>query len=164
MPLELSGTEHVLFRLGVVPAGVNVGELQVSFGDLAAELLEISSDKQQKYCLLVCLRRDEEAVMECLRPFSFSAVSFQGLTGTADANLTSVSRHWRKTAKPGGCGGLSPQTVKRGTPLRVYADRLAAEAAEETSAQRILTDGTIAFFEGWAPAASMQKVQALLEK
>ena len=30
--------------------------------------------------------------MECLRPFSFSAVSFRGVTGTADANLTSVSQ------------------------------------------------------------------------
>lgn len=34
----------------------------------------------------------------------------------------------------------------------------------EISAQRLLTDGTITFFEGWAPAASMPKVQALLEK
>jgi len=165
MPLELSGTEHVLFRPGVVPAGVNVGELQVSFGDLAAELLEISSDKQQKYCLLVCLRQDEEAVMECLRPFSFSAVSFQGLTGTADANLTSVSQALaeNRKAQEDAAAAIAANGEARDA-LRVYADRLAAEAAEETSAQRILTDGTIAFFEGWAPAASMQKVQALLEK
>lgn len=47
MPLELSGTEHVLFRPGAMPAGVDVGQIQVSFGDLAAELLEISSDKRK---------------------------------------------------------------------------------------------------------------------
>ena len=165
MPLELSGTEHVLFRPGVMPAGVDVGQIQVSFGDLAAELLEISSDKQQKYCLLVCHRQDEEAVMECLRPFSFSAVSFQGLTGTADANLTSVSQALAENRKgqEDAAAAIAANGEARDA-LRVYADRLAAEAAEETSAQRLLTDGTITFFEGWAPAASMPKVQALLEK
>lgn len=165
MPLELSGTEHVLFRPGVMPAGVDVGQIQVSFGDLAAELLEISSDKQQKYCLLICHRQDEESVMECLRPFSFSAVSFQGLTGTADANLTSVSQALAENRKGQEDAAGGHRRKRRGADaLRVYADRLAAEAAEETSAQRLLTDGTITFFEGWAPAASMPKVQALLEK
>ena len=165
MPLELSGTEHVLFRPGVMPAGVDVGQIQVSFGDLAAELLEISSDKQQKYCLLICHRQDEEAVMECLRPFSFSAVSFQSLAGTADANLTSVSQALAENRKgqEDAAAAIAANGEARDA-LRVYADRLAAEAAEETSAQRLLTDGTITFFEGWAPAASMPKVQALLEK
>lgn len=103
--------------------------------------------------------------MECLRPFSFSAVSFQGLTGTADANLTSVSQALAENRK--GQEDAAATIAANGEArdaLRVYADRLAAEAAEETSAQRLLTDGTITFFEGWAPAASMPKVQALLEK
>ena len=102
--------------------------------------------------------------MECLRPFSFSAVSFQGLTGTADANLTSVSQALAENRKgqEDAAAAIAANGEARDA-LRVYADRLAAEAAEETSAQRLLTDGTITFFEGWAPAASMPKVQALLD-
>ncbi len=48
--------------------------------------------------------------------------------------------------------------------LQLYTDRLRAEEAREINAERLLTDGTILFFEGWAPAERMDGVQALLEK
>ena len=47
--------------------------------------------------------------------------------------------------------------------LRLYADRLSAEAAEDLNTERLLTDGTIVFFEGWAPAENLAEVQALLD-
>ena len=43
-------------------------------------------------------------------------------------------------------------------------DRLNAEAAQDADAQRLLTDGTIVFFQGWVPAESEKKLAALLEK
>ncbi|RAZ94285.1 V-type ATP synthase subunit I, partial [Klebsiella oxytoca] len=60
--------------------------------DTAAELYELSADKQQNYCLLICHRADEAAAMEVLRPHAFSVVSFQGLTGTAAENLQTLER------------------------------------------------------------------------
>lgn len=44
---------------------------------LAAELYEISADKLQKYLLVIVHRGDEEKTQELLRPFGFSAVTFQ---------------------------------------------------------------------------------------
>lgn len=44
-------------------------------------------DKQQRYCLLICHKSEEEKALEQLRPFGFSATAFQGLTGTAKENL-----------------------------------------------------------------------------
>ena len=167
MPLEMEGTEHTRIRLGVCPGGTDVGAIrtQLAGEDAAAEIYEISADKQQVYCLLICHLADEERVQELLRPFSFSVTGSQGVTGTAsealagiDARLAQIRRDQEAAATAIAESGASRDA------LRVYADRLAAEAAKESSAERLLTDGTIVFFEGWAPAENMKEVQALLEK
>ena len=45
----------------------------------------------------------------------------------------------------------------------MYLDQLRAEAEKDASAERLLTDGTILFFEGWAPAESLREVEKLLQ-
>ena len=47
--------------------------------------------------------------------------------------------------------------------LRLYLDQLNAEAAKDQSAERLMTDGTILFFEGWAPAEELTAVEKFLE-
>ena len=165
MPLEAEGTEHVLYRMGTCPGATDTGALRTELADTAAELYEISADKQQKYELLICHRADEEAAMEVLRPQGFSAVAFQGVTGTAAENLARLDQQLAENRKAQeDATAAIVETAGAREVLRVYADRLTAEAAKETSKERLLTDGTIVFFEGWAPAEKMDEVQALLEK
>ena len=166
LPLEQEGTANVLFRLGVLPGGADTGAVKTELAaDAAAELYEVSADKQQNYCLLVCHRADEAAAMELLRPHAFSVVSFQGLTGTAAENLQALDRQLEENR---GAQARAAEAIaaKGGEKelLQLYTDRLRAEEARETNAERLLTDGTILFFEGWAPAERMGDVQALLEK
>ena len=167
MPLETESTAHVLFRMGVFPGKTDFSAVRTALGasDAAAEIYEISADRQQRYCLLLCHRADEELTMDTLRPFGFSAVSFQGLSGTAAENLSRTeqalaeNRQAQKDAEAAiAAEGGAVQA------LRVYADRLHVEADREANAERLMTDGTVLFFEGWAPADRMQEVQALLEK
>ena len=166
LPLEQEGTANVLFRLGVLPGGADTGAVKTELAaDAAAELYEVSADKQQNYCLLVCHRAEEAAAMELLRPHAFSVVSFQGLTGTAAENLQALDRQLEENR---GAQARAAEAIaaKGGEKelLQLYTDRLRAEEARETNAERLLTDGTILFFEGWAPAERMGDVQALLEK
>ena len=156
----------MLFRLGVLPGGADTGAVKTELAaDAAAELYEVSADKQQNYCLLVCHRAEEAAAMELLRPHAFSVVSFQGLTGTAAENLQALDRQLEENR---GAQARAAEAIaaKGGEKelLQLYTDRLRAEEARETNAERLLTDGTILFFEGWAPAERMGDVQALLEK
>ena len=101
LPLERSGTAHTIFRLGVCPGQTDVGAIRVQMEaeGLAAELYEISADKLQKYLLVIVHRGDEEKTQELLRPFGFSAVTFQGMTGTAAENIRSWNGSWRQTKK-----------------------------------------------------------------
>lgn len=165
LPLETESTTHVLMRLLVCPGATDMTAVHTDLADATAEILEISGDRQQRYCLLLCHRAEEESVMELLRPRSFSVVNFQGMTGTPMENSTRLGlaltenrqKQTETTAAIVECGGARDA-------LRVYADRLTAEAARESSAERLLTNGTILFFEGWAPAERMSEVSALLEQ
>ncbi|MEY8385815.1 V-type ATP synthase subunit I [Oscillospiraceae bacterium 38-13] len=164
MPLELSGTANAVFRLGVLPGAADPAAIRNELGDAAAELYEISMDKQQRCCLLAAHREEEEKALEVLRPHGFSVTAFQGVTGTAAQNVQALdaalaeNRKQRQEAEAA-IAALAPQRDW----LRLYADRLSAEAAEDASTDRLLTDGTIVFFEGWAPAENLSEVQSLLE-
>lgn len=164
MPLELTGTVHTAFLPGVCPAAADLGALRQALGETACELLEISADKQQRYCLLVCHRAEEAQALDILRTRGFSAVSFQGLTGTPAENLRRLEGELQENR------GRQTETAdalrKSGADwdtLRLYADRLRSDTALEEGNENLLTDGTILFFEGWAPADRLQGVGALLD-
>ena len=164
MPLELGGTENAVFRLGVFPGAADAAAIRNELADSLAELYEISADKQQRCCLLVAHRAEEEKVLEILRPHGFSVTAFQGLTGTAAENIEALDKalaenRAKRQEAEAAIAALTPERDR----LRLYADRLAAEAAEDLNAERLLTDGTIVFFEGWAPAENLDEVQALLD-
>ena len=165
LPLEAEGTRNVLFRLGVLPGAVELGGVQAELADTAAQLLEVSGDKQQKYCLLICHRADEEQAMEILRPHTFSAVTFQGTAGTAAENLQALEGKLseNRRAQEEAAAKIAASAEARDA-LRVYADRLSAEAARESSAERLVTDGTIVVFHGWVPAENLGGVEALLKR
>lgn len=164
MPLELDGTASAVFRLGVLPGAADAAAIRNELGDAAAELYEISADKQQRCCLLIAHRAEEEKALEILRPHGFSVTAFQGTQGTAAQNVQALDaalaeNRTRRQEAEAAIAALAPER----DCLRLYADRLAAQAAEDAGAERLLTDGTIVFFEGWAPAESMGEVQALLD-
>lgn len=164
MPLESSGTANAVFRLGVFPGAADVAAIRNELADTAAELYEAGADKQQHYCLLIAHRAEEEKALEILRPHGFSVTAFQGVTGTAAKNVEALDQalgeNQRKRCEAeAAIAALAPEREA----LRLYADRLNAEAAEDQNTERLLTDGTIVFFEGWAPEENMGEVQSLLE-
>ena len=155
MPLETEGTAHTVVRLGVCPGGTDTGAIRTALAaaDAAAELFEVSAVKQQVCCLLVCHKAEEEKVQELLRPYSFSVTAFQGVTGTAAENLARLDAQLAENRKAqADAEAVIAASGESRDALRLYADRLAAEAAREANTERLLTDGTILFFGGWAPA------------
>ena len=165
LPLERSGTAHTIFRLGVCPGQTDVGAIRVQMEaeGLAAELYEISADKLQKYLLVIVHRGDEEKTPELLRPFGFSAVTFQGMTGTAAENIRSLERELEanKKTQDDAAAAIAASAENRDA-LRIYADRLRAEAAKEQCAESVLTDETVLYFQGWVPAEQEKAVGAFL--
>ena len=164
LPLEAEGTEHVLFRLGTCPRGADLGELRVELENLPAELLEISSDRQQRYLLLVCHRAEEEPVMDLLRGHGFSAAAFPGIQGTSAEELGRIEGRMEEVRRrQAEAEDAVAQAAGQRDTLQTYTDYLEAEAAKEHFAGQMLTDGTVVFFEGWTPAERQPEVGALLD-
>ena len=167
LPLEREGTAHTVFRMGVCPGATDTGAIrtELAAADAAAGLYEINADKQQKYYLLILHRSEEEKVQEILRPFNFSATAFQNVTGTAAENVEELDRKLAENRRRQEAATAAiVQSAEDRDALRMYVDRLNAEASKETGAERLLTDGTIVFFEGWVPAENLQQTERLLEQ
>lgn len=167
MPLEQPGTAHTVFHLGVCPGATDTGAVKTALAaaDAAAELYEVSADKQQKYYLVICHRADEDKVLELLRPFNFSVTNFQSVAGTAAENIRALDQQLEENRRAQEAATAAiVQSAEARDALRVYADRLNAEAAKNISAERMLTDGTILFFEGWVPAERVKEVEDFLER
>ena len=166
VPLDNHGTAHMACRLEVCPAAVDLeavrGELDAA--NAAAVLEEVSADKQQRYLCLLCHRSEEESVQEILRHHGFSVTAFSEVEGTAqeaiarlDAEIAANRAEQAETTEKLAAG------EKVRDSLRLYADRLETEAGREKNTESLLTDGTILFFEGWAPAERMDEVGRLLD-
>ena len=166
VPLDHHGTAYTVSRLEVCPAAVDLDGVRIELDaiDAAAELWEISADKQQRYVYLLCLRSEEGRVQEVLRSHGFSVTTFSVPRGTAKENLMReeelIARNRAQQSDVletlAACDGSRDE-------LRLYADRLETEALREENVEALLTDGTIVFFEGWAPAERMKDVSWLLD-
>ncbi len=167
MPLELEGSSHVVFRMGVCPSGVDVGAVKtdLSASGAAAEFYEISADKLQRYCLVIFHRDDEEAVQQVLSTYGFSATTFQGMHGTAEENIRQLTKQLQENrSRQEAATAAIVKSAGDRDALRAYADRLNAEAAKETNAGRLLTDGQIVLFEGWVPAENLAQAEKILRE
>lgn len=166
-PLEMEGSASSVFRLGVCPGNTDTSAIRADLAaaDVAAELYEISADKQQKYYFLMFHRKHEEQVQEVLRPYNFSITVFRNLLGTAEKNvreldvqLTEISSRQKALGEE-----IAAKAPERDS-LRLYADQLRAEAEKHENTERLLTNDTVIFFEGWVPAERSAEVESYLEQ
>lgn len=167
MPLEQTGTAHTIFRLGVCPGAVDTGAVRTALAaaDAAAELYEVNADKQQKYYLLILHKEDEAAVQDILRPYNFSVTGFQNVTGTAAENVQQLQRQIEENrARQEAAVAVVARNAEGYEALKLYLDQLSTEASRRSNREKLLTDGLIVFFEGWAPAEKLLQVTELLEK
>ena len=165
VPLEREQTQFTFLRLAVCPAGTDLAELRNRIADLAAELFEVGADKQQRYLLLIVHRADEQKAMEALRPCGVSITGFKGFQGTPAENIAQIDREIEENRRCQAEAGEAIAAHKEDyAALRLYVDQMNVAAEKEASAERLMTDGTIVFFEGWAPADCMEELSSLFEK
>jgi len=165
LPLEDAGTEHVSFRLETCPSGTDISAVRTALNDVAAEVYEVSAGREQVCALLIFHKSDEDKVQEIIRPYNFSATAFPGVTGTAAENIAALDAQMAQNQSEQDKTVLAlSQCGESRDALRLYADRLNAELAREENAGRMITDGTVLFFEGWAPEEHMQPVRSFLDQ
>ena len=165
LPLELTGTESVKVTYLTFPAAADPGAITAALEEAAplSQLTQAGGDRDLLYFLMICHRDEQQQAMESLKPFSVSTVSFKDISGTAAENIAAVDAELdqliarRET--------LAAEIAEYGdsrAALQVSLDRLNQEVAKEAVRERMLTDGTVVFLEGWAAMRRLEsgKTQA----
>ncbi len=167
LPLETQSTEHTHISFGVCPAAVELAQLKAELGEAAptAELFLASSDKEQHYLLLVCHKSEEEAAFQALKPHSFSTVHFKEFTGTASENLKEIEQELETIVqeREAAVAGIAAHKDCRDA-LRVAQDRFNQELSKEQVRERMLTNGTVFFLEGWVTAPEQKELEQELSR
>ena len=75
-PLDIDSTEHVELTLGTLPAVAALDEVKGALAEHApaSEVIEISTNKELHYVLLLSLKDEHGKTMEALKPYNFSVV------------------------------------------------------------------------------------------
>ncbi len=167
LDLNTSGTVHARVSFHTCPPAADLEEVRQALAQTApsAELFPVSADRELQYLVIMCHRAESETVTETVRPWSFSTVSFKDLNGTAAENITRID------------GELEEIRVRRDKTaeeiaamadcrrdLQVCADRLTAELSKESAKERLLTNGTVVFMEGWISEPGIPKAEAEMLK
>ena len=166
-PLDLAETRSAKLTYVTFPAAAVADEIRSALAQAApmSELIKASSDKELQYFLLVCHKEEQQKAMEAIKPFSASTVSFKDVTGTAAENMAAIDKELAEMAKQREAlaGEIAGYGGER-KALQVSLDRLNQEVSKETVRERMLTDGTVVFLEGWAAGTKLEELQQELSR
>ena len=161
LPVNEISTEHVWITLGVCPVHINLEEIsgQLALAAPMAALHFVSKDRDQNYVVLFCHTSEAEAAETLLKTHAFSPVTFTNLSGTAAENIARVDDSLAETARLREEEETTIAGFRDFLPaLKHCYDLLQQEIAKEGTRDRMLTDGTVVFLEGWAVAGKMDRL------
>ncbi|MBR4953889.1 MAG: V-type ATP synthase subunit I, partial [Oscillospiraceae bacterium] len=167
MPLETTQTRSCSVLTGTVSAKQELGEVRDAFNaaDLAVELQCVSADEDAQYILCIFLKSEADAVMSVLRNYSFSAITFGGLKGTARDNIRRLEEQVE---------ALQPRKQAFVEEIAAYAadredfqcciDYLGTKMERAQASYKLLgTDSTV-YLQGWLSAPDEDELRTILEK
>ena len=166
-PLETEGTRDSVMTLGACPATASLDAVRQSLAESAdeAELFAVSGDKLQHYLVLLCHRSQLRQALEALRAYSFSIMSFSGLSGTAQecterckSELKALAREKKELA-----AAIEAESEFR-DGLKLWADRTETDIAFCEAEDKLMRTQSTVILDGWVPAEKLGELEKLLNK
>ena len=166
IPLEFAGTRQTAALTGVVPAPVNLDELETALlmATEDAQLFRVSENREMKCLLVVCMKADQASVLEALRGFGFSPPSFGSIKGTAGENikasgnrLSELASEKQRLAEELAALGKNRDLMKR------CVDRLSVKLDRAEAAERMMYTDAVCVLEGWIPVEAEDALCGALE-
>ena len=167
LPLCTTSTERCAVLWGSIPSRVELGEVKAAVASVSeeAELFPVSGEKSTNYVLIVCIREDVAKVQESLRPFGFTAISFNGETGTAAECTREAEERLQILARE---KEEVRQTLVSMAPvrpdLRLAADVTAAKIARMEAEGKLMGLESTVVMQGWMPAEREEELKKVFER
>lgn len=162
IPLELTETQAAKLTYLTFPAAADPAALRAALAEAApmAELFQAGGDKELLYFLLICHKEQQQQALEGLKPFSASTANFKDFTATPADNIAAIEEELKQIAQER--AALEQEIASFADwrkPLQVTMDRMNQEVAKAAVREKMLTDGTVVFLEGWAAGTQLEELQ-----
>ena len=166
-PLETEGTRDSIMFLGACPAKASLDDIKARLSEAAdeAEIFEVSKDKLQHYLVLLSHRSQHLKALEALRDYSFSIMSFSGLTGTPKECTDGYKAELRALAKEKNqlIEDVKSKAENRAA-LELWADRADTDIAFSEAEDKLMGTQSAVILDGWFPAEKEAELEKLLGK
>ncbi len=166
LPLGTQGTETCSLLWGSLPARVSLESVSAAVEDVTeeAEVYEVSADRSARAVLVVCIREAVAEVLESLRPFAFTSISFpeEGLT----ARETSDRAEKRLKVLAEEKEAVRQRIVERADArdeLKLAADIAAAAIMRAEAESQLMGLQSTVVMQGWVPAEKEAELAAVLD-
>ncbi len=167
LPLDLSETRSVRIMYGVIPAVAEGEALKNAVSDVssATEVSILGHDQEQQYISVLCMKEDEDDVVDALKKYGFTHTSFKDITGTAAENMTALSEELESIKKEE--EELEAKfAVSKDTKnlIQGYYDELVIQRDRAKSSDNLLKTKTAFYFDGWVPVDNQEEVIKCLDE
>ncbi len=164
--LDFSGTQKTVFLTGTIPAAIDIKGISDKLDEKApySEIDVIQSDKDQHYVAVVFHRDLEQDCLSALKTVGFNKVSFSGLTGMAQENISKINERLSQISEEN--ESISERiTAKAGSRRAMEAlyDSLGMEQGRTEAVGRILKTKKAFMIKGWIPEGVAAKAKEMLE-
>lgn len=167
LPLDTAGTASTAVLFGTLPAATELNEVQRALAEAApeAELFPVSTDKEQRYTVLVCLKEEQGDALTALRAFGYAFATVGGMTGTAKENINACMAE---------IVALTKQRVEVEAAIATYGphrdafkmsiDRMTVKIARAEAEERFVGTDSVVCMRGWLTAPEEDKLAQTLAK
>lgn len=167
LPLEMTETERLKLRLGVVPPVTDVAAIgeDLAGADCASEVTELGRDNEQCYVSLWYFKEDEDKVMDVVKKYGYTGAGIADLKGTVSENIDRMTAKIAELAETK--ASLEAQIADKAAykeDLEFYHDMIAVRRDESKVRGNLLTTEQSFTFDGWVPVAVKEKVEKVLSK
>ena len=167
LPLDLGETVRTRISLGMLPAAVDLAEAAKALSDAAPEsqLYEISSDKEQHYVLLICLKEELTEAITALRASGFTLANLSGTPGTAKQNIEDAQQQIadiirRREQAETDIAAFAPHR----DAFKLCIDRASVKLGRAEAEERLVGTESVVCMRGWLTAPEEDKLTAVLAK
>jgi len=167
IPFNSEGTETCSVMPGTVASSFDFNTLQKNIQDAAAEseAFLVSSDMEQHYLWIICLKDKQSAVTEVLRRYNFSLSTHRNLHGAAKDNIKNAGNRLRELAEEK--ADLTDQikdAARYSDTLQLCYDHIGTKIARAVAAEKLLGTDYSLVLTGWITAASEPNLKTMLSK
>lgn len=165
IPLEFGGTRDTDSILGSLPVAADYLQLQQ---DLEARtdraiLTLVSSDAEQHYLSLLCMKDERADLDEILKNYGFNRTQFGDVRGTAEKLIADYENTLRALTaeKEDVIQAIQAEEEKR-EAFQYLHDHLAMKRNQAHVRSKLLITKETFYLDGWMPRAVAGQVEALL--